>query len=420
MSAKKRPPLSETQIAIMNVVWDRGEITVGELYREFSARRDVARNTVLTMTTRLYEKGWLKRRRRGNAYLYRAAVPREKTLAAMVGSRPHPAVHMLNRELARAREETCDNFVLYQADARSYSSTLLALATGIEEAWLPRPGVGLFAGVWKLEDRVAGLLHGQRRRDTRANKWNVASFAAVLAVLVGVMACIGPAVTANDADRADSGRSTDALPGRAPAVPPKEDGTPLAALLRLNPWLTFDNQDRLIGMDLSSTGATDADLARLAAFPHVEELLLPGTQITDEGMTHLRHLDRLTYLDLSQTKVTRRGLTDLSGLDSLQLIRLEGTAITQDEIDNLGLPGDLALPLEEDELGFGLGGAGGGFFGPENLGGFGGGAGGSFGPDDFGGFEGFFPKEPDDGEFRGEQSGRAAAGADAPGDEEAR
>jgi predicted transcriptional regulator len=86
MPAKKRPPLSETQIAIMNVVWDRGEVSIGELYREFSAARDVARNTVLTLTTRLYEKGWLKRRRRGNAHLYRAAVPREKTLAAMVRS----------------------------------------------------------------------------------------------------------------------------------------------------------------------------------------------------------------------------------------------------------------------------------------------------------------------------------------------
>jgi hypothetical protein len=218
------------------------------------------------------------------------------------------------------------------------------------------------------------------------------------------MACIGPAVTASDADRAESDLSTDAHPGNAPTAsetPSEETDTPLAALLRLKPWLTFDNQDRLIGIDLSSTSATDTDLARLAAFPHVEELLLADTRITDEGMAQLRHLRRLTYLDLSQTKVTRRGLDDLRGLEDLQLIRLEGTAITQEEIDDLGLPGDLALPAEEDEMGFG---------------GFGGGGGGFFGPDDFGGFGELFPKGPDDEEGRGEGPGRGAGGADDPGD----
>jgi hypothetical protein len=199
---------------------------------------------------------------------------------------------------------------------------------------------------------------------------------------------------------------------------PGEDAeTPLAALLRLKPWLTFDNQDRLIGIDLSSTGATDADLARLAAFPHVEELLLADTGITDEGVAHLRHLPRLNYVDLSQTKVTRRGLASLSGLENLQLVRLEGTAVTQDEIDDLGLPGDLALPAEEGEMGFGFGGGGGGFFGPEDVGGLGGGGGGFFGPDSPGASGGLFPTEVDLGQSREEGPGGVRDGARAASDD---
>ena len=79
-----RTSLSEGQLAIMNVVWDRGEVLVADVDRELAQQRDVARNTVLTMIQRLYERGWLKHRRRGNAYLYRAAVARDATRAGLL------------------------------------------------------------------------------------------------------------------------------------------------------------------------------------------------------------------------------------------------------------------------------------------------------------------------------------------------
>ncbi len=78
------PPLSEGQLEIMNVVWDRGEVTVAEVWKVLAARRTVARNTVLTMLTRLEEKGWLCRDDEGFAYLYRAAAGREATLSTMI------------------------------------------------------------------------------------------------------------------------------------------------------------------------------------------------------------------------------------------------------------------------------------------------------------------------------------------------
>ncbi len=49
--------LSEAQMEIMNVVWDRGEATVADVWKVLAARRAVARSTVLTMLTRLEEKG---------------------------------------------------------------------------------------------------------------------------------------------------------------------------------------------------------------------------------------------------------------------------------------------------------------------------------------------------------------------------
>lgn len=80
-----RPPLSEAQLEIMNVVWDRGEATVADVWKAVAARRKVSRNTVLTMLTRLEEKGWLSCDEEGHAFRYRATVPREVTLGTMIG-----------------------------------------------------------------------------------------------------------------------------------------------------------------------------------------------------------------------------------------------------------------------------------------------------------------------------------------------
>ncbi len=78
------PPLSDAQLEIMNVVWDQGEVTVGDTWSALSEQRSIARNTVQTVLTRLCEKGWLKYRKQGRGFLYRAAVPRDTTLRGLV------------------------------------------------------------------------------------------------------------------------------------------------------------------------------------------------------------------------------------------------------------------------------------------------------------------------------------------------
>jgi BlaI family transcriptional regulator, penicillinase repressor len=82
--AEPLPPLSEAQMEIMNVVWDCGEATVAEVRAKLPSRRELARNTVLTVMDRLVERGWLLRDATGHAHRYRASVPRETTLGAMV------------------------------------------------------------------------------------------------------------------------------------------------------------------------------------------------------------------------------------------------------------------------------------------------------------------------------------------------
>lgn len=72
------PPLSESQLEIMNVVWDLGECTVADVLNQLQERRTISRNTVHTMMSRLDDKGWLNHRDEGAKFVYWASVPRQQ------------------------------------------------------------------------------------------------------------------------------------------------------------------------------------------------------------------------------------------------------------------------------------------------------------------------------------------------------
>ncbi len=71
------PLLSETQLEIMNVVWDHEMCSVADVWKILNDRRGVTRNTVHTLIVRLEEKGWLTHREEGSAFVYSATVSRE-------------------------------------------------------------------------------------------------------------------------------------------------------------------------------------------------------------------------------------------------------------------------------------------------------------------------------------------------------
>lgn len=84
MTQEELPSLSEAQLEIMNVIWERGEATLGQVYSALAANRDVASNTVQTLMSRLVEKGWLRYRVEGKTHHYSATRPRESTQRTMV------------------------------------------------------------------------------------------------------------------------------------------------------------------------------------------------------------------------------------------------------------------------------------------------------------------------------------------------
>jgi predicted transcriptional regulator len=78
------PELSPAQREIMEIVWERGEVTANEVRRVLSRTRIVARNTVRTLLERMEDKGWLVHRAEGRTFLYTAARPRQDAVGQKV------------------------------------------------------------------------------------------------------------------------------------------------------------------------------------------------------------------------------------------------------------------------------------------------------------------------------------------------
>jgi BlaI family transcriptional regulator, penicillinase repressor len=82
--AKAAPVLTEQELEIMKVVWDRESATVRDVYETLRERRQIAYTTVMTMMRILERKGHLKVSRADRAYVYRPARPRHRVLGEMV------------------------------------------------------------------------------------------------------------------------------------------------------------------------------------------------------------------------------------------------------------------------------------------------------------------------------------------------
>lgn len=81
----ERHQLTELQLAIMRVIWDKGEATVQDIWEALHSDRGLAQTTVATMLSRLERRGVVTRRAEARQYRYRAAVTEQEVQHSMVG-----------------------------------------------------------------------------------------------------------------------------------------------------------------------------------------------------------------------------------------------------------------------------------------------------------------------------------------------
>jgi BlaI family transcriptional regulator, penicillinase repressor len=76
-----KPPVSDTELEVLKVLWAKGPGTVREIEGRLGRRRPRwAYNTVLTLLSRLRGKGYVAADRTGTAHIFRSIVSREELL----------------------------------------------------------------------------------------------------------------------------------------------------------------------------------------------------------------------------------------------------------------------------------------------------------------------------------------------------
>ena len=76
--------LTELQITIMRVLWDRGQATVAEICEALKADRSLALTTVATMLSRLEKRGVVVHETRQRQFVYRATVTEHEVRRSMI------------------------------------------------------------------------------------------------------------------------------------------------------------------------------------------------------------------------------------------------------------------------------------------------------------------------------------------------
>lgn len=77
-------PLTELQLMIITVLWEKGEATVLDIHDALRSQRRIAQSTVATLLSRMEEKKVVARREDGRQYLYRATVTPDQVRQSVV------------------------------------------------------------------------------------------------------------------------------------------------------------------------------------------------------------------------------------------------------------------------------------------------------------------------------------------------
>src|SRR3954453_4061749 len=80
----ERHDITELQLSILRLLWQRGEATVAELWEALYEQRGLAQTTVATLVARLQRRGIVARRTRDRQFVYRATITEADVQHSMV------------------------------------------------------------------------------------------------------------------------------------------------------------------------------------------------------------------------------------------------------------------------------------------------------------------------------------------------
>lgn len=92
--------LTELQLEIMGVLWERGEATAVEVREALRPKRELAQTTVSTLLSRLERRSLVTHRTEGRQYVYRAQVEEARVRRSVVSEFSEMADRLFAGDLA--------------------------------------------------------------------------------------------------------------------------------------------------------------------------------------------------------------------------------------------------------------------------------------------------------------------------------
>jgi len=84
VARKKSPTLTEAELRLMQILWEKGAATVSDVVEALPKRLALAYNTVLTTLRILENKGYVRHEKEGRAFVYSPVVDRSQACRSAV------------------------------------------------------------------------------------------------------------------------------------------------------------------------------------------------------------------------------------------------------------------------------------------------------------------------------------------------
>ncbi|HEV2689503.1 MAG TPA: BlaI/MecI/CopY family transcriptional regulator [Bryobacteraceae bacterium] len=104
MARKKSANLTDAELRLMEVIWDKGEATVGDVVEGLPKSVPLAYSTVLTTLRILENKGYIRHSKNGRAFVYCPVVGRDQ-------ARDKAVTHLLRRFFDNSPEQLMLNLI---------------------------------------------------------------------------------------------------------------------------------------------------------------------------------------------------------------------------------------------------------------------------------------------------------------------
>jgi len=102
MSDTSEPVPTERELAILKVLWERGEASVRQVYETLRDELPIVQNTVQAFLRTMESKGLVEHRTEGRSFVYRPVTAREETSRSMLSG-------LLDRVFDGAMDELVEN-----------------------------------------------------------------------------------------------------------------------------------------------------------------------------------------------------------------------------------------------------------------------------------------------------------------------